>query len=176
MIAEPNDLGTFAFRSPRSMNLARARKRCHIRSGRGWHRLIDCVWSAIPARLAIIGPSGAAPDAPWPLIIFEFGVVDPGNDGQRDLLTDQLDNRGDGSAVLGRSQHEGPAGPSGAPGAADAVDIVLRVARHVEAENVAHTLDIQSARCDIAGDQQPDLTLAEALQRLCPFRLRHVAV
>ena len=125
---------------------------------------------------AIIGSSGAARSASSSLIIFELGPFDPGDHAQRDLLADQLSNRSDGSAVFGCRQHERPAAPAGTSGPADAVDIVLGVDRHVEAEDVAHALDIQAAGRDVAGDQQADLAFAEALQGLCPLRLRHVAM
>ena len=63
-------------------------------------------------------------------------------------------------AVLGRGQHEGAAGAPGAAGAADAVDVILGVDRHVEAEDVAHALDVEPAGGDVAGDQQADFAFA----------------
>src|SRR6185437_13115219 len=94
----------------------------------------------------------------------------------RDIAADQLDDRGDILAVFRRGQHEGAAGATGAPGAADTVHIILGVIRHVEAEDVAQPGDIEPARGDVAGHQQPNLPGLEAAERLGALWLRHVAV
>ena len=54
--------------------------------------------------------------------------------------------------------------------------IVFGVVRHIEAEDVRQALNIQPARRDIAGNQQPDFAVLEALQRFGALRLRHVAM
>ena len=194
MIAETDDLPILlplAFALPRSTNLGGAGERRHVRPGHNRPRRIRPARPTIPAwraslgwrrpaariaARAIIGSRGAAHSASLSLVVFEFGLVNPGDDAQWDLLADQLDDRRDGSAIFGRRQHEGPTKPAGAGGATDAVDVILGVDWHVKAEDVTQALDVQAAGRDIAGDQQPDLTLSEALQGLRPFRLRHVAV
>ncbi len=74
----------------------------------------------------------------------------------RDLLSDQLDDRGDGLAVLGGRQHKRAASPTRAAGAADAMDIILGVYRYVEAEDVAHAFDVKATGCDVAGDKKAE--------------------
>ena len=87
-------------------------------------------------------------------------------------LLDRLDE----AAIFGCREGEGAALASGAAGAADAVDVILGVDRHVEIEDVRHALDVEAARRDVAGDEEPDLAVLEALERLGALRLRHVAV
>src|SRR5262249_24801043 len=123
-----------------------------------------------------VGTIGAARSAYSPPIVFELSLVDPRDHSRRNLFTDQLDNRCDGTAVLGCRQHKRSAGPASTTGAADAMDLVFGMARYVEAKDVAHALDIKPPGRDIAGDQHADFALAEALQGLRPLRLRHVAV
>src|SRR5204863_8647313 len=86
----------------------------------------------------------------------EFGRRDVGHLLKRDVLADQLLDRGDRLAVFGRRQGQRAAGSAGAPGAADAVDVILGVVWHVEIEDVAEALDIEAARRNVAGDEQPD--------------------
>src|SRR5205823_14443480 len=106
----------------------------------------------------------------------ELVLCYPGDDHHWDVPTDQLDDCCDGSAVFGYRQHQRTAKPSGPAGPADAMDIILGMDRHIEAEDVAQTLNIQAAGRDIAGDQQPDLAPSEALESLCSLGLGHIAV
>ena len=110
------------------------------------------------------------------LAIFERGCLDPFDRDRRNFPADQFRDRGDGVAVFRRGEHERPALTAGAAGSTDAMDIVFGVDRHVETEDVAHALDIQAARGDIAGHQKPDLAVPKAVEGLRAFRLRHVAV
>src|SRR5205085_10635654 len=106
----------------------------------------------------------------------ELDRTEIGDAGDRDLLADQLLDRGDGLAVLGRGQHEGAALPAGSAGPPDAMHIIFGMIRHVETEDVRQALDVQPARCDIAGHEKPDLAVLKALERLGALRLRHVAM
>src|SRR5205814_4245669 len=106
----------------------------------------------------------------------ELGRAEIADAGGRDLLADQPLDRGDGLAVFRRRQHEGAALPPGPAGPADAMHIVFGVVRHIEAEDVRQALNIQPARRDVAGNQQPDFAVLEALQRFGALRLRHVAM
>ena len=87
----------------------------------------------------------------------------------RDLSADQVLDSAQQLRVVGRCQREGAAAFTGAAGTADAVDIVFRIERHVEIEDMGQAPDVQSARGHVAGDQQRDLTVAEALQRLFAY-------
>ena len=127
-------------------------------------------------RGAICPRRGAAAAAAAAAFKIEFGRCHIGHRGHRDGRADQLFDRGDALAILGRGQSEGAALSAGAAGAADAVHVILGMVRHVEAEDVRHALDIEPARGDVAAHEQADLAVLEALQRLGPLRLRHVAV
>ena len=65
---------------------------------------------------------------------------------------------------------------AGASGPSDAVDIVFRMRRHVEIDDVADGRDIEPARRDIAGNQDPQPAGAERIERCRPGVLVHVAV
>ena len=64
----------------------------------------------------------------------------------------------------------------GAPGAADAVHVGFGVGRDVVVENVADALHVQSARGDVGGHENIDLTILEARHGAFAFGLLHVAV
>ena len=67
-------------------------------------------------------------------------------------------------------------GAAGAAGAADAMHIIVGMHRNVEIIDVAHVGNIEAARCDVGGDQERDLALAELLERRRARRLVHVAM
>ena len=94
----------------------------------------------------------------------------------RDLRADQLLDRLDQAAFVGRGQGEGMTDLAGAAGTADAMDVVLGRERHVEVEDVAHVDDVEAAGGDVGGHQDLDLALLELLERLHARRLAHVAV
>src|SRR5215472_13219659 len=94
----------------------------------------------------------------------------------RNGFADQRLDSGDGLAVLGRRDGIGTAVAPRASRAADAMHVVLGMVRYVEIEHVGEPLDVEAAGGHVAADQQADLAVLEALQRLRTLRLRHVAV
>src|SRR5689334_11863242 len=144
---------------------------------------------AARAAVALLGiarrPFGAPVAAPMfpaarPAAVRRLWVERRGGDAVdrkgRDGASDQSLDRGNVLAVLGRGEHEGAALPPGPAGAADPVHIIFGVVRHIEAEDVRQALDIEPARRDVAGDEEPDFVVLETLQRLGPLGLRHIAV
>ena len=65
---------------------------------------------------------------------------------------------------------------AGAAGAADAVDVVFRVGRQVVVEDDVDFLDVESAGCDVGGDEDFHGTVAEALENAFAHLLGDVAV
>ena len=61
-------------------------------------------------------------------------------------------------------------------GAADAVDVGLVVLGAGVVDDVRHAAHVDAARCDVGGDEDADLVLAELRQRLLARDLGHVAV
>jgi hypothetical protein len=142
---------------------------------------LRCGWAVgtrtvFATRRARLGPLRPAPPASSVVRCIKFGGRHVRNCHDRDRFGDKLFDRRDRLAVLGRRQGKGATPPACPTGASDAVDIVLGMVRHVEIEDVRQALNIEPARRDIAGNQQPDLAILEALQSLGAFRLRHVAV
>src|SRR5262249_42900799 len=89
-------------------------------------------------------------------------------------LSDQLLDRRNVLLVAMRYQHESvPRAPS-ASGPADAVNVIVGLERNVEIEDVAHGRNIESARGNVACDEQGDLAPAECVQRAHPDRLVEV--
>src|SRR5262245_7743139 len=108
--------------------------------------------------------------------IFEFDHFYSFDGNRRNLPADQLGDGSNGVAVFRSRQHKGPALAAGSSRAADAMHIILGVGRHIKAEDVAQSLNIEPAGSDVAGDEKPDLPVAKTIQRLGALRLRHVAV
>ncbi len=106
--------------------------------------------------LAARDPAAASARA---LFHVEFLGADPFDVNAGDRLADQLLDRRDEAAVLGRRQREGAPAAAGAAGAADPVDVILGVDRDVEIEDVAEALDVEAAGRDVGGDQEADLVL-----------------
>src|SRR5688572_13507634 len=94
----------------------------------------------------------------------------------RDRGAHQLLDRSDIFAVDRRRQREGVAFAAGPAGAADPVDVVLSMHRHVETEDVAKALDVETAGGDVAAYHQAHFALLELVERLGTGRLRHVAM
>src|SRR5437899_2849569 len=110
-------------------------------------------------------------------LIGTAALVAPAVDfGKRYFLADQGDDGGDETAILWRCDGKGAALEPGTAGTADTMNIVLGMDRHVEIEDVRQALDVETARRNIARDQQADLVVLEALKRLGALGLRHVAV
>ena len=74
-------------------------------------------------------------------------------------------------------------GSSGATGTPNPVDVLLRCVRQVIVQDVRDPVDIETARRDVRGDQEPDPSRAEVVKHAVPLalwqvtvqRLRHVA-
>ena len=157
---------------------------------RGWRRPLTRFGALPPAvsrprgsvrvgcagTLTVVGPDRPAGSAPSSLLIYELGGLYPVDSEQRNFLADQFDDRGDRRTILGCREHKRTTFPAGAAGTAYAMHIILGMAWCVDAENVAQALDVQAPGGNIAGNEEPDLTISKAVQGLCPFRLRHVAV
>ena len=94
----------------------------------------------------------------------------------RDLRLGQALDGVDLLVVARRGQHVGIADAAGAAGAADAVDIVVGMERHVEIEDVADGRNVETARRDVAGDQDLEFAGAEAVERLGAQRLVEIAM
>ena len=75
-----------------------------------------------------------------------------------------------------RHEREGIAGRLGAAGAADAVDVILRNQRHVEIDDMAERIDVDTARRDVGRDEDREPPALEPFQRRRALRLRAVAV
>src|SRR5690349_20349252 len=109
------------------------------------------------------GPSFATSIA---LSIFEFDHFYSFDGNRRNLPADQLGDGSNGVAVLRSRQHKGPALAAGSSRAADAMHIILGVRRHIKAEYVTQSLNIDPAGGDVAGDEKSDLPIAKTIQRL----------
>ncbi len=94
----------------------------------------------------------------------------------RNFLADEPLDRGDLLDVLGN--HDGKCVPHAlrAAGAADAVNVVLGMMRHVEVDDVADLLDVDSARGDVGGDHHFVAAAAETVQCLLALVLGAVGV
>jgi hypothetical protein len=77
-------------------------------------------------------------------------------------------------AVLNEQQRTASA--TRTTGTADTVNIGFRIHRNVVVNNQADTLNIQTTRCNISGDQDIKTTIFQAFQSLLTQRLVHVAV
>ena len=126
---------------------------------------------------AVVGSGGrAARSAPPVLLIFKFGRLNIVDSDRRNVFANQFDNRCDCVAVFGGSEHERPPFTPGPTGSADAVDIVFGVHRNIETKNVAQALNVQTTCGDIAGNEEPDVAIPEAVEGFSPFGLRHVTM
>jgi len=119
MVAKPDDFRSLLPFTLALLGSARLRKWRDVRPGRVRHRRIAHARAALPplqaglswhrsavgigwaGRPAIIGLGASACTASWRLIVFELSLYNSGDQGRRDLLADQPEYRGDGSAVLG---------------------------------------------------------------------------
>src|SRR5690348_11080687 len=118
------------------------------RRGGGVRRLVALsvrARSGVMRRGAVGFAAAAARAAATTIAVLERqrGGGDPFDRNRRDRLADELLDRLDETAILGRRQREGAAFAAGATGAADAVDVILGVDRHVEIEHVRHSLDVE---------------------------------
>src|SRR5262249_41751962 len=87
------------------------------------------------------------------------GLVHPGDS----LAGEALDGV-DGLAVNWCDDGDGSACAAGAAGTADAMNVVIRMMRDVKIQNVADFGDIETASCDIRGDQQFCLATTKAVE------------
>src|SRR5450759_3386359 len=78
--------------------------------------------------------------------------------------------------LFSRDEGEGFTGHLGARGAADAMDVVIRRQRHVEVDDVAELLDVDTARGDVGRDEHAVRSVLESGERVGALRLRAVAV
>src|SRR5690606_3720031 len=79
-------------------------------------------------------------------------------------------------ALFRRHQRQRLALQAVAAGAADAVHVVLGDHRQVVVDHQRQVRDVEPARGDVGGDQDPRLARLELVQRLLPLRLALVAV
>src|SRR6266851_2317133 len=136
------------------------------------------LWLAAP-RFRALGPSRrrATPTTATARVVIDERLRCNAVDfGKRYFLADQGDDGGDETAILWRCDGKGAALEPGTAGTADTMNIVRGMDRHVEIEDVRQALDVETARRDVARDQQADLVVLEALERLGALRLRHVAM
>ena len=94
----------------------------------------------------------------------------------RNVLPDQLFNVGQQSGLFGGAHGKcGPFGP-GACRTADPMDVAFRLNRHFKIDHMGHTDNIDAAGRDVRGDEHPNPTVAELLQRTLARTLGLVAV
>src|SRR5690606_23852339 len=93
-----------------------------------------------------------------------------------DLALDQCLNGSEILLVVRTNDRVGYAGATRTSRPSDPVDIIFRMRRHVVVDDVAHVRNVETARGDIAGDQQRDLALAERLEGRHPGALIQVAM
>ena len=98
--------------------------------------------------------------------------LDRVGDSEAQCLVDELPARD----VVPVDQRDGDAGASGAAGTTDAVDVGLLVLGALVVDDVGDVVDVDTAGSDVGGDQNVDLAVTEALQRLFTGDLAEVTV
>src|SRR5436309_397146 len=98
------------------------------------------------------------------LAVFGLGVNFVVALGARNLLADQLLDRGHRLGIERGDDGDRSPGAAGAAGAADAVNVVVGMMRHIEIEDVTDHGNIEAAGSDVGGDQHRNLTLAKLVE------------
>ena len=109
-------------------------------------------------------------------LVGDFGLCREIAFGGGNALADQLFDRGDGFVIKRGNDGDRGSRAACAAGAADPVHIVIRVMRYVEIEDVADFGDIKTACCDVGGDKERKLALAELIERRHACGLIHITV
>ena len=78
--------------------------------------------------------------------------------------------------LLRQHERDPDAAPAGAAGPADAVRVDVRLVGRVEVDHVRDVVDVETAGCDVGGDERAYLAGVEVLQRALALRLALVAV
>jgi hypothetical protein len=134
---------------------------------------------ALAARLAAASLASAVAPALLARLLAVIGRIRTDGEvafGARNLLPDQLLDRGDRFGVERGDDGDCGTGAPGAAGTANAMDVIVGMVRHVEIEDVADSGDVEAARGDVGGDQKRNLALAELVERSGARRLIHIAV
>ena len=106
-----------------------------------------------------------------PILRFETGHLNT-----LDLLTDPSFHEPHHLPVVDRHKCKRTTFPFGTTGTTDAVCVGIRCVRDVEVDHMRDLFDVQTAGCDVGGDQYVEGTVTETAHRTLAGVLGHVAL